>query len=57
MFVSADMLKKEDDNIRVCPLLKKTLECSLDSKEIKSVNHKGNLPENSLEEMKLKLKL
>ena len=38
-------------------LLKKTLENSLASKEIKSVNLKGNQPEYSLEGLMLKLKL
>ena len=42
MFVSADMFKKEEDNIRVCPLLKKTLESPLDCKEIQPVHPKGD---------------
>ena len=37
-------------------LLEKTLESSLDSKEIKPVNPKGN-PEYSLDRLMLKLKL
>ena len=36
---------------------KKTLESSLDSKEIKPVNPKGSLPEYSLEGLVLKLNL
>ena len=38
-------------------MLEKTLESSLDCKEIKSVNPKGNSPEYSLERLMLKLKL
>ena len=38
-------------------VLEKTLESPLDSKEIKSVNPKGNNPEYSLEALMLKLKL
>ena len=38
-------------------VLKKTLESPLDSKEIKTVNPKGNHPEYSLEGLMLKLKL
>ena len=38
-------------------VLEKTLESSLDSREIKLVNLKGNQPEYSLEGMILKLKL
>ena len=37
-------------------VLEKTLESSLDSKEIKSVHPKGNQPEYSLEELMMKLK-
>ena len=36
-------------------VLKKTLESSLDSKDIKAVNPKGNQPEYSLEGLMLKL--
>ena len=38
-------------------VLEKTLESSLDCKETKSVNSKGNQPEYSLEGLMLKLKL
>ena len=38
-------------------MLEKTLESSLDCKEIKPVNPKGNQPEYSLEGLILKLKL
>ena len=38
-------------------MLEKTLESPLDSKEIKSVNPKGNHPEYSLEGLMLKLRL
>ena len=38
-------------------VLEKTLESSLDSKEVKPVNAKGINPEYSLEELMLKLKL
>ena len=38
-------------------VLEKTLENSLDSKEIRSVNPKGNQPEYSLERLSMKLKL
>ena len=38
-------------------VLEKTLESSLDSKEIQPVNHKGNQPWYSLERLMLKLKL
>ena len=38
-------------------VLEKTLESPLDSREIKSVNPKGNQPEYSLEGLMLKLKL
>ena len=38
-------------------VLEKTLESSLDSKEIKPVNPKGNSPEYALEGLMLKLKL
>ena len=38
-------------------VLEKTFESSLDSKEIKPVNPKGNQPEYSLEKVMLKLKL
>ena len=37
-------------------VLEKTLESSLDSKEIEPVNPKGNQPEYSLERLMLKLK-
>ena len=38
-------------------VLEKTLESSLDSKEIEPVNPKGNQPEYSLERLMLKLKI
>ena len=38
-------------------VLEKTIESPMDSKEIKSVNLKGNQPEYSLEALMLKLKL